>query len=173
MNPESYTRLYLWLLARRRWVIAFTLLFAIAGIFISLPIDLEENILAILPEGDPLVEDYRYAVRKFRQIDRVYIDVGANSADADTLARAADEVYAQLTKNPAYTRIMYRLEMAGQQRLVDFFTGALPNLFTEADEKALAAKLDPTEVREFLTVMRRKLAGPEGMVLKDVVAADP
>src|SRR5262249_49781804 len=37
----------------------------------------------------------------------------------------------------------------------------------------LARKLEPSQVREYLTVMRRKLAGPEGMVLKDVVAADP
>ena len=52
-------------------------------------------------------------------------------------------------------------------------TGALPNLFTEADAEALVPKLEPAAVREFLGVMRRKLAGPEGMVLKDVVAADP
>ena len=57
--------------------------------------------------------------------------------------------------------------------MIDFLTGALPNLFTEADATALAPKLEPAAVREHLTDMRRKLAGPEGMVLKDVVAADP
>jgi len=173
MKPDWYTRMHLWLVARRPWVIAFTVLFAIAGIAISSRIDLEEDILALLPEGDTMADEYRYAVRKFRQIDRVYIDVGSTAADSDALAQAADAVYARLTNNPAYVRIMYRLELSGQQRLVDFFTGSLPNLFTETDEKALAPKLEPNAVREFLTVMRRKLAGPEGMVLKDVVAADP
>ena len=68
---------------------------------------------------------------------------------------------------------MYRIEMGGSAKVIDFLTGALPNLFTEADARALEKKLDPAEIRSFLTVMRRKLAGPEGMVLKDVVAADP
>ena len=173
MKPDWYTRMHLWLVARRPWVIAFTLLFAVIGIGISSRIDLEEDILGLLPEGDALADEYRYSVRKFRQIDRVYIDVGASTADSETLTRAADEVYGQLTNNPAYLRITYRLELSGQQRLVDFFTESLPSLFTEADEQALAPKLDPPAIREFLTVMRRKLAGPEGMVLKDVVAADP
>ena len=70
-------------------------------------------------------------------------------------------------------RIMYRIEMQGQDKVVHFLTGALPNLFTKADAEALAPKLEPVSIREYLTVMRRKLAGMEGMVLKDVVAADP
>jgi 1-acyl-sn-glycerol-3-phosphate acyltransferase len=173
MKPDWYTRMHLWLVARRPWVIAFTVLFTVAGVAISSRIDLEEDILGLLPEGDAMADEYRYAVRKFGQIDRVYIDVGAPTADVDTLAQAADEVYARLTNNPAYSRIMYRLELSGQQKLIDFFTGALPNLFSEADEKALAPKLEPNAIREYLTAMRQKLAGPEGMVLKDVVAADP
>ncbi|HEY5084930.1 MAG TPA: MMPL family transporter, partial [Rhizomicrobium sp.] len=67
----------------------------------------------------------------------------------------------------------YRIENQGQDKVVHFLTGALPNLFTEADAKALSPKLDPAAAREYLSVMRRKLAGLEGMVLKDVVAADP
>jgi hypothetical protein len=63
--------------------------------------------------------------------------------------------------------------LTGQHKVVNFLTGALPNLFTEADAQALAPKLEPAAAREYLTVMRRKLAGMEGMVLKDVVASDP
>src|SRR5207247_4623835 len=111
--------------------------------------------------------------RKFRQIDRVYLDVGVNADDPDTLSRAADEVYAGLSTNAAFNRITYRVEIGGQRKVMDFLTGALPNLFTEADAVELSAKLEPAAIREYLTVMRRKLAGPEGMVLKEVVAADP
>jgi 1-acyl-sn-glycerol-3-phosphate acyltransferase len=68
---------------------------------------------------------------------------------------------------------LYRVEFGGQQKIVDFLTGALPNLFTDDDAKKLETKIQPGEVRDYLTVMRQKLAGPEGMVLKDVVAADP
>ncbi|HVU26415.1 MAG TPA: 1-acyl-sn-glycerol-3-phosphate acyltransferase [Verrucomicrobiae bacterium] len=173
MKSELYTRLYLWLSAHRRAVFFATLLVAAASVWISSRIDLDEDILATLPQRDRTVDDYKYTLRKFHQIDRVYIDVGVTNADSETLARAADAVYATLATNSAFAQITYRFENSGQRQVVDFLTGALPNLFTEADAQILASKLETNSVREFLTVMRRKLAGPEGMVLKDVVAADP
>ena len=173
MKFDWYTRTYLWLVAQRRWVLTAVILTVAIGTLISTRIDLEEDILATLPQGDTLVDEYRYAVKKFRQIDRVYIDVSVNTDDSDTLASAADQVYARLATNAAYEHFMYRIEMTGQNKVIDFFTSALPNLFTEADVQALAPKLEPSSVREYLAVMRRKLSGPEGMVLKDIVAADP
>ena len=173
MKTDLYTRLYLWLVAHRRWVLVVTGLIAAVSIVISLRLDLDEDILATLPQHDPLVDEYRYALKKFRQIDRVYLDIGINAADPDKLALAADEVYSRLATNAAYGRILYRIEVGGQQKVIGYLTGALPNLFTEADAAALAPKLEPAAVRAHLTDMRRKLAGPEGMVLKDVVAADP
>ena len=173
MTPDLYTRFYLWLVSHRRLVLIVTFFVTVAGVGISSRIDLEEDILDILPHNDQRVDDYRYALRKFRQIDRLYIDVGINRADADTLALAADEFHSALATNKSFDRVMYRVEMGGQQKVVNYLTGALPNLFTEADARALEPKLEPAAIREYLTVMRRKLAGPEGMVLKDVVAADP
>jgi uncharacterized protein len=168
-----YTRVYLWLVRRRRLVLVLVSLVAAVSVLISSRIDLEEDILSTLPQRDERVDEYRYAIKKFRQIDRVYIDVGINADDPDRLGQAADEFFARLSTNAAYTRIMYRFEMAGQNKVIEFLTGSLPNLFIQSDARELAPKLEPTAVREYLTVMRRKLAGPEGMVLKDVVAADP
>jgi len=173
MKPDRYTRLYLWLVAHRRWVLSVMLLITASAIAISTRFDLEEDILATLPQHDQMVDEYRYSIRKFRQIDRVYIDVGVNTNDSDKLAAAADEVFAQLSASTNYARIVYRFETTGRQKVVDFLTGALPNLFTEADAQALAPKLETNSVRAYLTTMRRKLGGMEGMVLKDMVAADP
>jgi 1-acyl-sn-glycerol-3-phosphate acyltransferase len=173
MKSGLYARLYLWLVAHRPAVLVATLLLSAVGVFFSLRIDLEEDLLATLPQKDPLVDEYRYAVRKFRQIDRVYIDVGINTDDPARLTAAADEVYYALSTNSVYERITYRIEAGGHQKVIAYLTGALPNLFTEADALGLAPKLETAAVREYLTTMRRKLAGPEGMVLKDVVASDP
>lgn len=173
MNLDLYTRFHLWMVGHRRLVLSATLLLTLIGVAISSRIELEEDILDILPRHDQRVDDYRYALRKFRQIDRLYLDVGIDRADPDVLALAADEVHSVLATNQAFDRIMYRFEMGGQQKVIGYLTGALPNLFTEDDARQLAPKLAPGAIREYLTVMRRKLAGPEGMVLKDVVAADP
>jgi len=173
MNLNLYTRLYLWLVARRRLVLVGVLVITAIGAFISSRLHLEEDILDMLPRNDARVDDYRYALRKFRQIDRLYLDVSVNTDDPGKLALAADELFSALAANTNFVRIVYRIEVGGQGRVVDFLTGALPNLFTEADARALERKLDSSAVREHLSAMRRKLAGPEGMVLKDVVAADP
>ncbi len=173
MKENLYTRLYLWLVARRWLVLSVVLLVTVAGSFISSRINLQEDILDMLPHNDARVDDYRYALRKFRQIDRVYLDVSVKTDDPDQLAQAADEVFAALSANTNFARITYHIELGGQGRVIDFLTGALPNLFTESDARELEKKLVPAAVREHLTTMRRKLAGPEGMVLKEVVAADP
>ena len=165
-----YARLYLWLVAHRRWVLGVTALIAAISAVISARIDLDEDLLATLPQNDRLVDEYRYAIRKFRQIDRVFLDVGGNP---DSVPAAADEVFTGLSTNTIFGRITYRIEMGGQQKIVEYLTGALPNLFTEADAEALGPKLEPAAVRKFLIEKRRQLAGPEGMVLKDIVAADP
>jgi 1-acyl-sn-glycerol-3-phosphate acyltransferase len=173
MTRDPYTRLYLWLVSHRPLVIVSTIVLAIICVLISSRLDLEEDILALLPQRDQIVDDYKYTLRKFKQIDRAYFDVGINSSDTDKLGLAADEFYARLATNSTFVRVMYRLDMSGQRKVLDFVTGALPNLFTDTDSQALTNKLDPARIREYLTTMRRKLAGPEGMVLKEIVAADP
>src|SRR5829696_7643506 len=102
MRSDFYTRLYLWLSAHRPGVLAVTPLVVIAAAVISSRIDLEEEILAMLPQNDQLVDEYRYAIRKFRQVDRVYLDVGINADEPDKLAQAADGVFSGLSTNAAY-----------------------------------------------------------------------
>ncbi|MFO1487274.1 MAG: 1-acyl-sn-glycerol-3-phosphate acyltransferase [Verrucomicrobiota bacterium] len=173
MKTDLYSRLYLWLAARRPLVLAVAIGLAVVAFLSSFRIDMEEDILAALPQNDPLVSDYKYTLKKFRQIDRLYLDVGINADEPDRLAAAVEAVQSRLATNSAVLQATAKIETGGQQKVVGFLTGALPNLFTEADAKALETKLHPSEIRDYLAVIRQKLSGPEGMVLKDVVASDP
>ena len=139
---NSYARLYLWLAAHRRAVLLTAVFIAAACVGISSRINLEEDILGILPQRDQIVDDYKYTIRKFHQIDRVYMDVGINRDDPDALGRAADEFYSALATNNSFEHITYRIEFGSQHTIVNFLTGALPNLFTEADALALDKKLE-------------------------------
>lgn len=173
MTDRLYARLYFWLIAHRRGVLVTAALLLVGALVISSRVQLQEDILDLLPGNDAQVQDYRYALRKFRQIDRLYVDVGILQGDPGALGAAADAVYAGLVTNRNFTRITYQINAAGLGRVVEFLTTAFPNLFTEADAAALTGKLTPASLREHLTSMRQKLAGPEGLVLKSVVAADP
>ena len=170
MKSDFYLRLYLWLVAHRRAVLLAAFLIAVACVGVSSRFEMEEDILGILPQGDRIVDEYKYTLKKFHQIDRTYMDVGMTNADAETLAHAADEFYERLATNTGLAHITYHIELGNQRQVIGLLTGSLPNLFTAEDEKQLAEKIQTNSVREFLTVMRRKLAGPEGMILKDVVA---
>ena len=59
-----------------------------------------------------------------------------NRDDADTLGTAADEFYEPRHKR-CFGRITYKIEFGSQRTIVDFLTGALPNLFTETDAHTL------------------------------------
>src|SRR5205807_9599503 len=107
--------------------------------------------MGMLPQHDQLVDDYRYALRKCRQIDRVFIDVGTTNDNPEVLGQAADAFYDRLSTNPVYGRITYRVEMEGMRKTLDLLTGSLPDLFTEEDAKALEAKLDAASIREYLS----------------------
>ena len=52
MNDGLYARLYLWLVAHRRVVLAVVVLIMAACAVVSSRLDLEEDILAILPQRD-------------------------------------------------------------------------------------------------------------------------
>src|SRR5215813_5042874 len=128
MSRDPYTRLYLWLVSHRPLVFTVTILLTLVCILISSRLNLEEDILGLLPERDKIVDDYKYTLRKFRQIDRVYIDVRINEPNGDILGQAADEFYSRISTNSSFTRIMYRFEIDGQRKVIDFLKGALPNL---------------------------------------------
>src|SRR5678809_988881 len=85
MTLDPYTRLSLWPVSHRPLVFIGTIVLPILCVLISSRLDLEEDILGLLPERDKIVDDYKYTLRKFRQIDRVYIDVGINDPNSDVL----------------------------------------------------------------------------------------
>src|SRR5947207_2996345 len=118
MKPDLYTRMYLWLVAHRRTVLAGVALLMVAAAWMSLRIDLEEDVLDMLPRHDPQVDEYRYALRKFRQIDRAYLDVGIDRDASEVLAHAADEVFARLSTNQSLAHITYRIEGGGTGKAV-------------------------------------------------------
>jgi predicted RND superfamily exporter protein len=73
MKLDLYTRSTCGSASHRKLVLTATLLVTIVSLVISSRVDLEEDVLAVLPQHDQLVDEYRYTIRKFRQVDRVYI----------------------------------------------------------------------------------------------------
>src|SRR5438445_13800135 len=130
MKHDLYTRFYLWLSAHRPLAFSLTAAAVLICLWISSRINLEEDIMAMLPGHDKLVNDYRYTLRKFRQIDRVFIDIGSTNADPEVLGRAADDLYDRLSTTAAYARITYRVELSDMRKTLDLLTGSLSNLCT-------------------------------------------
>jgi hypothetical protein len=134
---------------------------------------LEEDILGILPQHDSIVDEYKYTIRKFHQIDRVYIDVGINQRRCRNARLAADEFYDRARQPTPRSRASLIASNSAASAKSQFSDRRIAESFHRGRCERSDKKLETHSIRAFLTTSRRKLAGPEGMVLKDVIAADP
>ena len=67
MKSELYPKIYLWLVAHRRLVFFLSILLAAGCLGISSRFTMEEDVLGILPQGDRIVDEYKYSLKKFRE----------------------------------------------------------------------------------------------------------
>jgi len=137
---------------------------------------LDEDITAMLPVSDPVVNDYRLVISRFRTIDAIFIDVGAASESPkaqELVAAAADALYERLAASGLFATIDYRISperfMEGLGKLTEsrfrlLSSGALP---------AVEARLSASEIRRRLADAKRTLLDPSGTFLRNQIRSDP
>ena len=94
--------------------------FALAGVLAG-RLAMEEDVTALLPSDDPVIADYRLVATRFRALDSLFIDVGAESASAPRadVAAAADALVEQLQSTGLFERIHYRVSPEGASAMLD------------------------------------------------------
>ena len=109
----------------------------------------------MLPRNDRQVDEYRYALGKFRQIDRVYLDIGINTDDPETLGRAADEVFARFSTNQNFERVTYQIE-SGKPMVV---THRVVGTELVDGETRLVTRGDANEAPDVVAVREEQVKG--------------
>lgn len=166
-----FARLYRFFAGRRQLLFAVTLLVVGLSLFAATRMEIQEDIVAMLPDDSSTVaEDFRLLqLAPFTRKVVITLKSGKSGdpeliAVADRLAQGLrDEKVGRVTTGPA--------ELSG-----DFFAwlgAALPGLTTEGDLLRLASATTPGAVRSRLQDDYEQLLSPEGWALKGKIQSDP
>jgi len=150
-------------------LLALTLL----GGWLALQVSTEEDIAVMLPDSDPVFAA-SYALLKKAPFSRsVLIDLEAPvEGQAALLAQTAERLRERLGP-PWISQVIGGMSMESGARLLDGLFAHMPQLFTEQDASALAARMVPEQVGETLQTSLNALSGPEGLWLARWLSRDP
>lgn len=164
-------RAHVFLVRHRRAVLLGFLLICGGALWGVSRLRLSEDFTDMLPLSEPAIAEQFEALRSFRQADRLFVDVSANSPE--TLAEAADAMAGALENIPGLEDIRHRLDAGGFQAEWERWQKQLPELLDASDLDALRARLQPAAIEKRLAWFRQALSQPQGLLLKDAVLRDP
>ncbi|MBN1865699.1 MMPL family transporter [Candidatus Sumerlaeota bacterium] len=184
-SPErSPVRFFDFLERHRGWVLA--LCGASVALFLvwARGIVWREDILDLLPDRDPVVEDYRRILQSFRPTDQMCIEIGPADAsaappDEERSIAVADALAARLEaaagggEDSLFDKIRYRYAPESGLEALDFLRAHRAALFTEDDARRIERKLDPESIRAALANWRKILAQSPAPTLSQRLARDP
>jgi hypothetical protein len=151
-------------------VIGITVLFFIGRYRIALDTD----ILASLPQGDPIITNARDVIIHHPIQDRIVIDIGQRGGNPERLIAAAVFLEKRLQECGLFKTVGLSREQQLFPELIAHVTENTSFLFTERDlQEKLAPLMTPEKIREALTTAQTTLTRLEGIGQAGLIARDP
>jgi len=159
-----------------RWsFIIFVLLMVTAAFVAGLQrLIFDFDLVASLPQGDPVLADARAIITNHPIQDKVVIDVGLSEANGDGLVSAAVVVEKRLRESGLFARVGLDQEQQLIPELIFSITGRLPVLFSAKElEEKVKPLLDPAKIRAALSNHLTQLGHLESIGQPALIAQDP
>ena len=159
----------------RRRVPLFTLTGAIILLsLISLQrIELNENVLAMLPDGtNEAVADFGLLQKSLFSRKLIVHLHGGTDVSGDDLIAATDRLAGHL-KPPFFTRVITGPGVESGQHVLNWLRDSQACLTSADDLGVIQQRLTGEAVREQLEQLRSRLLSPEGIALKRILLSDP
>jgi len=154
-------------------LVTFIVLALMAGVGIY-RIDFETDIVATLPERDPVIAAARDILRHHPGQDLVAVDLYLESGGAAALAGITQAVETAMTDSGLFERVGMKAVGAQMPALIHYLVPHLPILFSQADlEDHVAPLLTEARVRDRLQNSLTQLASLEGIGQAEFIALDP
>jgi uncharacterized protein len=171
---ERFMALHRFLARHRLMMFVFVAALSVCGGILSTRLEMDEDIMRMLPQRDEAIGRYLHAFRKLRQIDSLVVDVSIAEPNDAVLFAAADRVFEQLQGRPDLADLSYRFELRDYPGSLRLLHENLPNLMdAPEDYAALSQSIETEAIEQRLNWLRRSLAQPQGFVVKDVARVDP
>jgi predicted exporter len=137
-------------------------------------IQFETDIVATLPERDPVVAAARDILRHHPGQDLVAVDLHLPTGPTAALARLTNEVAEAMAASGLFKQVGMKALGDQMPALIQHLIGHLPILFTKADlDTQVAPLLTAARIRERLTNSLAQLASLEGIGQAQLIAGDP
>jgi predicted exporter/SAM-dependent methyltransferase len=159
-----------------RWSFIIFVLLVVTGAFV---IGLQRlifdfDLVASLPQDDPILADARRIITHHPIQDRVVIDVGCSEANGDGLVNAATVIEKRLRESGLFARVGLDQEQQLIPELIFSITGHLPVLFSAKElEEKVKPLLDPAKIRAALSDHLAQLNYLESIGHSALIAQDP
>jgi predicted exporter len=137
-------------------------------------ITIDNDIVATLPQKDPVIAAARDVIRHHPAQDRVVVDIEVVPADREALLAAGDRVAAALRASGLFAQVGLGDAAAGMPALMAHVADRLPQLFSARElEEAVAPRLAPEAVARRLADARDQLNRLESIGQAALIARDP
>jgi predicted exporter/SAM-dependent methyltransferase len=159
-----------------RWSFIILVLLVVTGVFVAglKRLIFDTDLVASLPQDDPVLADARRIITDHPMQDRVVIDVGRSEADADGLVNAAMVIEKRLRESGLFARVGLDQEQQLIPELIFSITARLPVLFSAEDlEEKVKPLLEPGKIRAMLSDHFAQLSHLESVGQAALIAQDP
>jgi len=164
-------------LIRHRWlVVGLTLVIWILAIFSASSLNLDEDILKLLPDDDPQISSYRELMHQFNPMNSIIISVGADSAigsSEEELINAADSFFVRLDESQYFSDLIYRWDFRDLQNGLEILNNYRSVLFTVEDSTELQKKLQYNYILDQMDFWKKTLAETPSPFLARQMINDP
>ena len=135
---------------------------------------IDTDIVAALPQNDPVVADGRYVIAHHPIQERIVIDLGHRGSNLEFLISGGELVEKTLGESGLFKTVGLSQYEKLFPDLITHVTGHLPILFSEQDlQEQVGPLLTPENVRRTLTNTYSTLTGLEGIGQASLIARDP
>ena len=135
---------------------------------------IDSDIVASLPQGDPVLSDARYIINNHPIQDRVVIDIEHRHSDPGLLITGAEFVEKRLRESGLFKTVGLSQHQQLFPELISYVTEHFPILFSQRDLKEkVEPLLSPENVRQTLLNTYAILSSLEGIGQASLIARDP
>lgn len=159
-----------------RWSFIVLVVLTVAGLFLAglQRLTFDTDIVASLPQDDPILADARRIIANHPIQDRVVIDVSVPRADRDGLVAAAIQIEQRLKESGFFSRVGLGREQQLFPEIILSIAGRLPVLFTAAElETKIKPLLEPEKIRESISAHFAQLGQLDSIGQTALIAQDP
>ncbi len=159
-----------------RWSLAGLILLSVTGFFIAgiYRLQFSTDMLAALPQDDPVLADARYVLMHNPALEKIVIDISLAREDMALLTECAAFVEARLRKSGLFKQVGLEHMTKLMPGFLQYTAAGLPVLFSERElTEEVAPLLSPDKVRAALAAHLAGLSGLEGIGQAELIAGDP